>query len=48
MRKRKAGWSVATVINLFGLAMRHGLAADDLKRTIFAYPTGALGIGYML
>jgi pyruvate/2-oxoglutarate dehydrogenase complex dihydrolipoamide dehydrogenase (E3) component len=27
------------VINLFGLAIRHGLTATDLKRTIFAYPT---------
>lgn len=36
------------VINLFGLAIRHGLTADDLKRTIFAYPTGASDIGYML
>ena len=36
------------VINLFGLAIRHGLTADDLKRTIFAYPTGASDIGSML
>lgn len=36
------------VINLFGLAIRHGLTADDLKSTIFAYPTGASDIGYML
>lgn len=36
------------VINLFGLAMRHDLTADDLKATIFAYPTGASDIGYML
>ncbi len=36
------------VINLFGLAIRHGLAVDDLKSTIFAYPTGASDIGYML
>jgi glutathione reductase (NADPH) len=36
------------VINLFGLAVRHGLTADDLKQTIFAYPTGASDIGYML
>ena len=36
------------VINLFGLAIRHGLTADDLKATIFAYPTGASDIGYML
>lgn len=35
------------VINLFGLAIRHDLTASDLKR-IFAYPTGASDIGYML
>ncbi len=36
------------VINLFGLAIRHGLTADGLKETMFAYPTGASDIGYML
>ncbi len=36
------------VINLFGLAIRHGLTATDLKRTVFAYPTGGSDIGYML
>jgi glutathione reductase (NADPH) len=36
------------VINLFGLAIRHGLTAADLKSTIFGYPTGASDIGYML
>jgi glutathione reductase (NADPH) len=36
------------VINLFALAIRHGLTAEDLKRTIFAYPTGASDLGYML
>jgi glutathione reductase (NADPH) len=36
------------VINLFGVAIRHGLTAQDLKTTIFAYPTGASDIGYML
>ncbi|MFL5064396.1 MAG: dihydrolipoyl dehydrogenase family protein [Xanthobacteraceae bacterium] len=36
------------VINLFGLAIRHGLTVDDIKTTIFAYPTGASDIGYML
>lgn len=33
------------VINLFGLAIRHGLTAADLKGTRFAYPTGASDIG---
>ncbi len=36
------------VINLFALAIRHKLTAQDLKRTMFAYPTGASDIGYML
>jgi glutathione reductase (NADPH) len=36
------------VINLFGLALRHNLTADDLKTTMFAYPTGASDIGDML
>ena len=36
------------VINLFGLAIRHGLTANDLKTAIFAYPTGASDIGSML
>lgn len=36
------------VINLFGLAIRIGLTADDLKSTIFGYPTGASDIGSML
>ena len=39
---------VDEVINLFGLAIRHGLTVDDLKTTMFAYPTGASDIGYML
>lgn len=36
------------VINLFALAIRHDLTADNLKTTMFAYPTGASDIGYML
>ena len=36
------------VINLFTLAIRHDLTADDLRQTIFAYPTGASDIGSML
>ena len=36
------------VINVFALAVRHGLTADNLKSTMFAYPTGASDIGYML
>lgn len=36
------------VINIFALAIRHNLTAADLKSTMFAYPTGASDIGYML
>lgn len=36
------------VINLFGLAIRNGLTAADLRSTMFAYPTGASDIGYVL
>lgn len=42
------GPNVDEVINLFGLAIRYGVTADDLKRTIFGYPTGASDIGYMV
>lgn len=35
-------------INLFALAIRRGLSATDLKETIFAYPTHASDIQYML
>lgn len=42
------GPSVDEVINIFGLAIRHGLTAKDLKDTIFGYPTGASDIGYMV
>jgi glutathione reductase (NADPH) len=36
------------VINLFALAIRNRVSARDLKATMFAYPTGASDIGYML
>lgn len=42
------GPNVDEVINIFALAIRHRLTADDLKSTMFAYPTGASDIGYML
>jgi glutathione reductase (NADPH) len=42
------GPNVDEVINIFGLAIRHGLTADSLKSTIFGYPTGASDVGYML
>ncbi len=43
-----AGPHADEVINIFGLAIRHRLTAHDLKETLFAYPTGASDIGYML
>jgi glutathione reductase (NADPH) len=36
------------VINLFALAIRHGLTADQLKNTMFTYPSGASDISHML
>ncbi|HLQ25390.1 MAG TPA: NAD(P)/FAD-dependent oxidoreductase [Acidiferrobacterales bacterium] len=36
------------VINIFALAIRQGLTAEALRTTIFAYPTGASDIGYMV
>ncbi len=42
------GPGVDETINLFALAIRHGLTADDIKATMFAYPTGASDIGYMV
>jgi glutathione reductase (NADPH) len=36
------------VINLFALAIRHGLTATQLKATMFAYPSGASDVGYMV
>ena len=42
------GPSADEVINLFALAIRSGLTAEDLLDTMFAYPTAASDIGYML
>jgi glutathione reductase (NADPH) len=36
------------VITVFALAIRQGLTSEDLKSTIFGYPTAASDIGYML
>ena len=36
------------VINLFALAIRHGLTAAELKAAMFAYPTGASDVASML
>lgn len=42
------GPSADEQINLFALAVRKGLGADDLRSTLFAYPTHASDIGSML
>jgi glutathione reductase (NADPH) len=33
------GHSSEELIHLFALAMRHGILADQLKSTVFAFPT---------
>ena len=42
------GPSADEVINLFALAIRTGLTAEAILDTMFAYPTAASDIGYML
>ncbi|MGN6666583.1 MAG: dihydrolipoyl dehydrogenase family protein, partial [Trinickia sp.] len=42
------GPGVEEVINVFALAIRQHITADALKSTVFAYPTGASDIAYML
>lgn len=42
------GPHVDEVINLFAFAMKHGHTAEELKNTVFAYPTGASDVGSML
>jgi glutathione reductase (NADPH) len=42
------GTHAEEVINLFGLAMRNGLPASELKNMIYAYPTHASDLPYML
>jgi glutathione reductase (NADPH) len=36
------------VINLFGLAIRKGMRAADLKDMVYAYPTSASDLGSMI
>jgi glutathione reductase (NADPH) len=36
------------VINLFGLAIRHGITATALRHMVYGYPTGSSDIPYML
>lgn len=42
------GPAAEEVINVFALAIRQGLTAHALTSTIFAYPTGASDLAYML
>jgi glutathione reductase (NADPH) len=42
------GPHVEETINIFALAIRHGLTAEEIKTTMFAYPTAASDIGYMI
>ncbi len=42
------GPSADELINLFALAIRYGLTAENLKDAIFAYPTHASDLGYMV
>jgi glutathione reductase (NADPH) len=36
------------IINIFALAIHNDLTADQIKQTIFSYPTSASDVGYML
>ena len=42
------GPAAEDTINLFALAMRGNMTADALREALFAYPTAASDIGYML
>jgi len=42
------GLHAEEVINIFALAIRSGLKAEDLKTMIYAYPTSASDISYMV
>ncbi len=42
------GPHAAELINVFALAIRHGLTAPQLRDTLYAYPTGASDIAAML
>jgi glutathione reductase (NADPH) len=42
------GLHAEEVVNIFGLAVRKGLSAGDLRDMAYAYPTSASDIGSML
>ncbi len=41
-------WSISSLINLFTMAMRGSMNAKDIKEIIFAYPTYASDMSYMI
>jgi len=42
------GLHAEEVVNIFGLAIRKGLSAADLKDMVYAYPTSASDVSYMI
>ena len=42
------GTNVEELVNIFAMAIRFNLRSKDLKKMIFAYPTAASDIGYMV
>ena len=42
------GANAEEVINVFALAVRNGLTADQVAETVWAYPTASSDIGYLL
>jgi glutathione reductase (NADPH) len=42
------GQHAEETINLFGLAIRTGIRASDLKNMVYAYPTSASDLGSMI
>ena len=42
------GPEASELINFFGLAMRTGLTATDLKKLVSAYPSAASDLGYLI
>ena len=41
------GQSAGEIINIFGLAMKFGILADDLKNFVYAYPTFSSALPYV-
>ena len=41
------GQSAGEIINIFGLAMKFGIRADDLKNFVYAYPTLSSALPYV-